>query len=84
METIDKLVHLVRRTENYVPRLSSADFYEKEGVSVLVEDAGYSITLRSQTGDLHVIDGYGPGGRFIEWLEGDETVAQKWLEKLGG
>jgi hypothetical protein len=84
METIDKLVHLVRRTENFVPRLSSADFYEREGVSVLEEDAGYSITLRSQTGDLHVIDGYGPGGRFIEWRKGDETVAQKWLEKLGG
>ncbi len=84
METLDKLINLVQRTENYLPRLSSTDFYEKDGVSVLLEDAGYSITLRSMIGDLHVIDGYGPGGRFIEWLEGDETVAQKWLEKLGG
>lgn len=84
METIDKLINLVRRTENFVPRLSSANFYEREGVSVLVEDAGYSITLRSQTGDLVVVDGWGPNGRFIEWRKGDETVAQKWLEKLGG
>jgi hypothetical protein len=84
METIDKLINLVRRTENFVPRLSSADFYEKEGVSVLEEDAGYSITLRSQTGDLVVVDGWGPNGRFIEWMKGDEAVAQGWLEKLGG
>jgi hypothetical protein len=84
METIYKLINLVQRTENYVPRLSSADLYEKMGVTVLFEDGGYSITVRSQTGDLVVVDGWGPNGRCIEWRKGDEAVAQKWLESLGG
>ena len=84
MDTIDKLINLVQRAENFVPRLSPVDFYEKEGVSVLVEDAGYSNTIRSQNGDLHVVEGWGPNGRFIEWRKGDEAVAQKWLESLGG
>lgn len=84
METLDKLIDLVKRTENYVPRLSSVDFYEKEGVSVLLEDGGYSVTIRSQTGDLVVVDGWGPEGQFIEWRKGDEAVAQRWLESLGG
>ena len=66
METIDKLINLVQRTENYVPRLSSADLYEVGGITVLLEDGGYSITVRSQTGDLIVVDGWGPNGRWIE------------------
>ena len=84
METIDKLINLVQRPENYVPRLSSADLYEKGGVTVLLEDGGYSTTVRSQTGDLIVVDGWGPNGRWIEWRKGNEAVAQKWLESLGG
>jgi len=84
METIDKLINLVQRTENYVPGLSSSDLYEKGGVTVLLEDGGYSTTVRSRTGDLDVVDGWGPNGRWIEWQKGNETVAQKWLESLGG